>query len=152
MYSAPIRVKGFTLIEIMVVVVIIAILTAIALPSYRDYVIRGNLVDGTQQLAALRAQMEQFYQDSRSYATNGSYTSPCDNPPTAFANWTFSCNNTQTASAYTWTATGVAGKPTAGFTYTIDNNNNQTTTGLPTGWGSTSPAPTCWIMKRGGTC
>ena len=37
---------GFTLIEIMVVVGIVAILSAIAYPSYRDYIVRGRLVDG----------------------------------------------------------------------------------------------------------
>jgi len=151
MRSSPSRSAGFTLLELMIVVAIVAILTAIALPSYRDYVIRGNLVDGTQQLAAYRAQMEQYYQDARTYADKGTaYKSPCDSPATSYANWTFSCNGTQGTNAYTWTASGVSGKPTNGFTYTIDQNNNQATTGLPSGWGS---APqNCWITKKGGSC
>ncbi|HUV99447.1 MAG TPA: prepilin-type N-terminal cleavage/methylation domain-containing protein, partial [Gallionella sp.] len=42
---------GFTLIELMIVVAVIAILSAIAIPAYNDYVIRGKLVDATTQLS-----------------------------------------------------------------------------------------------------
>jgi type IV pilus assembly protein PilE len=134
------------LIELMVVVSVIAILAAIALPSYRSYVIRGNLVEGTQQLAAQRAKMEQFYQDARTYVTSGSYTSPCSALPTA-KYWSFSCSGTS-ASAYTITATGSG--PVNGFVYTINQTNAQSTTGLPSGWGSTPQA--CWITRKQGTC
>ena len=136
------------MLELMIVVAVIAILAAIALPSYRDYVMRANLVDGTHQLAAYRAQMEQFYQDARTYATTGNYTSPCDNLTSAYANWSFSCNNTQTAAAYTITATGKG--IVAGFVYTINQNNAQATSTLGANWPG-APA-TCWIVKRGGTC
>ncbi len=91
MRSSSSRNAGFTLLELMIVVAIIAILAAVALPSYRDYVLRGNLVDGTQQLAAYRAQMEQYYQDARTYADSGTaYKSPCSSLTTAYKNWTFS--------------------------------------------------------------
>lgn len=151
MSFAPKRVKGFTLIEVMVVVAIIAILAAIALPSYRDYVIRGYLVDGTNQLAAQRAKMEQYYQDARTYTTSGAYTSPCD--PVVIAalvlpHWTFSCP-TYTATTYKIRAVGSG--PVAGADYTIDQNNAQVTSGLPASWTVPSPA-NCWVMRRGGTC
>src|SRR5450631_4724882 len=71
------RSKGFTLIELMIVVAIVAILTTIAYPNYRDYVIRGQLVDATQGLSALRANLERYFQDNRTYAAIGPFTPPC---------------------------------------------------------------------------
>jgi type IV pilus assembly protein PilE len=140
------RIKGFTLIELMVVVAIIAILTAIALPNYRDYVIRGNLVDGTNQLAAYRAQMEQYYQDARTYKSSGSaFTTPCPSSLTVpSGKWTYDCPTvTLTDSTYTITASGSG--PVAGFKYSIDQKNQQVTVNA---WGTGST--THWIMKKGG--
>ncbi len=139
---------GFTLIELLITVLIIGILTAIAIPAYRDYVIRGQLVAGTNQLSEERAQMEQFYQDNRTYVGG-----PCSTATTvgsASASFNVSCTGpgAPTASAYTITATGAG--DVNGFVYTIDQDGNQVTTGLPVGWG-TVPS-TCWIMSKGGTC
>jgi prepilin-type N-terminal cleavage/methylation domain-containing protein len=53
--------KGFTLIELMIVVAVVGILTAIAVPSYTNYVIRGKIPEATSQLASKRVQMEQFF-------------------------------------------------------------------------------------------
>lgn len=127
--------KGFTLIELMIVVVIVAILASIGIPAYSDYVTRGKLVEGTSALSDGRVKMEQFFQDNRTYAGG-----PC---PAATTNFTYVCGNL-TATTYTITATGTGGL--SAFSYTIDQNNTKTSA---TPWGN---GATCWIMKKGDTC
>ncbi|MGH8766003.1 MAG: type IV pilin protein, partial [Burkholderiales bacterium] len=63
------RYQGFTLIELMIVVAIVALLAAYAIPQYNDYVTRGKLQEAYANLAALRVKMEQFYQDNRMYSS-----------------------------------------------------------------------------------
>ena len=58
---------GFTLIELMIVIAVVAILAAVALPAYGDYLRRGQLPEAFTNLADLRVKMEQYYQDNRSY-------------------------------------------------------------------------------------
>jgi type IV pilus assembly protein PilE len=59
--SPPRRQAGITLIELMIVVVIVAILGALAVPSYRDYVLRNNRTDAITQLLELAACQEKVY-------------------------------------------------------------------------------------------
>ncbi len=139
--------KGFTLIEVMIVVAIIAVLAGIALPSYREYVLRGQLVDAQNLLSAGRANMERYYQDNRTYAAVGSTaTPPCAATQGLF---TLSCSVTPTATAYTLSATG-SGAVSA-FVYTTNQVDTKTTviTAGPSGWNSST---TCWIIKRGQVC
>jgi type IV pilus assembly protein PilE len=148
--------RGFTLIEVMVVVGIIAILAAIAIPNYTDYVTRGRIVEATAGLGDARNKMEQYFQDNRLYPTN------CQIAPTApgatevqlqaLQNFTLGCGNLS-ATTYTVTATGI--NSMAGFAYTIDQNNVHTSafTGTPASSGYSAPSPnTCWAIRKGGSC
>lgn len=137
--------RGFTLIELMIVVAIVAILTSIAVPSYNDYVIRGRLVDGTAALADGRIKIEQFFQDNLTYV--GADTAVPSRCPATTANFTYACTGLSTTN-YTITATG-RGMVSA-FSYTIDQANLKQTTGFKSGWGT--PTQPCWITTKGGTC
>jgi type IV pilus assembly protein PilE len=63
------RSSGFTLIELMITVVIVAILVAVALPSYQAYVARAVRSSGQQFLADIAQRQEQYFLDARAYAT-----------------------------------------------------------------------------------
>jgi type IV pilus assembly protein PilE len=151
--------SGFTLIELIIAILIVSILAGIAIPAYRDYVTRGYLINATNALAAARAQMEQYYQDNRTYqgadtTSGGGVAGPCvsQNVGPSDAQFGVSCTITVPASAsssesYTITATG-AGQ-VSGFIYTVDNQNNMTTK-FPTKWGGSSYS--CWVLKKGQTC
>jgi len=148
--------RGFTLIEAMVTVAIIAILAAVAIPSYRDYVIRGKLTEAFGGLADARVKIEQYYQDNRTYPVGGCTTSTTPGATQVtvqtLKNFTLDCG-TPTATAYTVTATGI--NDMTGFSYTVDQNAVKTSTfsgtGSSAGWTAASPN-TCWVMRKGGQC
>jgi type IV pilus assembly protein PilE len=135
--------SGFTLIELLVAMAILAILTAIAVPSYLRYVQRGDLVEATQGLSQYRVQMEQYYQDNGNYGTGGVCGVAA---PTTLVNFTLTCNLTS-AQSYTATMTGNAGSPVDFFAYTINQANAQSTTGLPSSWGTVPASSTSWIVR-----
>jgi type IV pilus assembly protein PilE len=84
-------VRGFTLIEVMITVVIVAVLAAIALPSYRSVVIRGNRAAAKQFISDVANREERYLLDQRSYANNyGSGGLGMTPPSEASANYTFS--------------------------------------------------------------
>ncbi len=62
--------QGFTLIELMIVVAIIGILAAIAIPAYQDYTIRAQVSEGLSLSSGAKAAVAEFYQDSGAWPTN----------------------------------------------------------------------------------
>lgn len=133
--------NGFTLMELMIVVVIIGILYSIALPSYQEYILRSQATEGISSLANMRVKMEQYFQDNRTYSgacVDGTLAAL----PSNLNNFTLTCSNLSDEE-YTISAEGV------GFTYTLDQSNQRATTSSPTGW---TTSDSCWIISKSGAC
>jgi len=62
-----VRRSGFTLIELMVVIVVLSIIMAIAVPTYTDYVLRARRADAREVLSDLATRQEQFFLDNKAY-------------------------------------------------------------------------------------
>lgn len=142
------RNSGFTLIEIMIVVVVIGILAAIAMPNYTDYVIRGKVPDAASGLSQKTVAMEQFFQDNRTYALGPGCT--VDTTTSKFFN--FDC--TAAATPNTFTLRAVGKESLTGFTYTVNEAGAKTTAIIapaPTNW-RTAATQACWLTRPGGAC
>lgn len=62
--------KGFTLIELMIVVAIIGILAAIAIPAYQDYTIRTQVSEGVSLISGAKNGVQDYWSDTGSFPTN----------------------------------------------------------------------------------
>lgn len=136
--------RGFTLIELMITVAVVAILSAVAYPSYRDYVLRGKITEAHSSLSELRLRAEKWFADNRTYigfnqTINGAryFTYNCSEATNPISATSFKCFARGTGDM-------------AGFVYTIDQSNVRTSTftGLP-GWNNST---TCWATKKGEAC
>ena len=136
--------RGFTLIEVMIVVAIVAILASVALPAYTAYLQRAKVPAGLDALQSYFTRMEQRFQDSGSYTVAGAGGPACAVAvPTGVQNYTITCAVAGTG--YTATATGTG--PLAGYSYTLNAAGTRVTTAHPKG----APAGNCWSI-RGVSC
>lgn len=134
------RSRGFTLLEIMIACAIVAVLAAIAYPSYTNSVQKSRRAEATAALLGVASQMERFSTEKGSYATATLGAAP----PAVFANHTensyynLSLANL-TATTYTARAapTGAqTGDPCGTFTYTEQ--------GIKSVTGGTWTTAQCW--------
>jgi type IV pilus assembly protein PilE len=155
--------KGFTLIELMITVAAVAVLAAIALPQYNDYVTRSKFAEATGNLADLRVKMEQYYMDNRSYSTapaGGICGIPGGNAPTASdaRYFTYVCASAAPNAAgdqqYVLTANGVAAQGLNGISFTVDQANTKATV-VVAGSDMASKGyagAACWVRKKPSAC
>jgi type IV pilus assembly protein PilE len=135
------RIRGFTLIEIMITVAILAIVASVALPSYRAYIERSRLPAALDALNAIAAKMEQVFQD-RNDGTYGPGPT-CNIALGQAQDFVLSC--TPSGATFIATATGT-GRMT-GYSYTVKETGLRQTTSHPKGANAT-----CWTTKGGSAC
>ena len=139
------RMRGMTLIELMVVLAIVAILSTIAVGSYRRYVLRANRTDATSALLRIQVAQEKYFLQNNTYTinvtgnpptglgvasptTNGFYTLAVTGDPA-------STNNIATSFQATATAVAPQTQDTSCLTLTINDQGQRN---------STPSATECW--------
>lgn len=129
--------SGFTLAELMIVVAIVAILAAIAIPSYNRYVLRANRSAAEDVMMSMASAQERFMIDSRQYTTANSDLGYGTLPDTVSPNYGIAMTTSVgPPPGFTITATPVAGSNQANDTdcnvLTLDSNGNKSANGTST--------------------
>ncbi len=98
--------KGFTLIELLISVAIVAILAAVAFPSYTSFVARSNRTEAQRELLRIANLQEQYYVDNRRYTTDMKNLN-LDKDPFITENDYYSIDATLVNGGFTLTATAI---------------------------------------------
>ncbi len=154
------RQSGFTLIELMITMAIIAVLAGIALPNYNAYITRGKLQEATSNLLAMRVKMEQYYQDNRMYVSpGGGVPAPCAAGssvplPTGLRYFAITClpQGAPLPDTYIIRADGTD-SALVGLQLEINEANQRWTRTAPASWNISASLPKqCWVSKPNGDC
>lgn len=133
--------RGFTLVELMIVVLVIAIIASIAVPSYRSFITRAQRSDATAALLRVRSAQEKFFLQNRQYMTNADLVAAGLNASEhGFYTVTSALDGARPLPNFALTAVPVAGGPqavdTACTSFTLDD--------MGTRGSAPNPPPTCW--------
>ena len=129
--------RGMTLIELVIVISIIGLLAAIAVPSYRQYVLRANRAEAKSAMLNIAAAQEKFYLQNNTYATDAQLSTAAPGglgiPATTDKGYyTLSIANGADAAGFsaTATATGSQAADSRCATFTIDQAGTRSATSV----------------------
>lgn len=132
------RWRGFTLIELMIVVLVVAVLMAIAYPSYTKYVVRGHVAAGQAYLMDAAQREQQYLLDNRNYADTATILGLDAPQGTVVSDYTITADITCTpAPCFILKATPRASGLVAQHGGTYNQNLTITSTGQKSSSGST---------------
>ena len=128
------KTRGFTLIELMIVIAILGILASIGYPAYTSYVKKGNRADAIASLLALKGRMEEYYMNNDSY-TGADVATLMGSTQSQEGHYTLSFSGTPDAYGYKLVATANGSDPEC-LTLTLDSLGQKGATG--------SDPTSCW--------
>ena len=116
--------QGFTLIELMIVVAIIGILAAIAIPAYQDYTIRAQVSEGLNLAAGAKAAVSEFQMDSGAWPDDNTEAGLADNDTDINGSYVTSVGVVSNVITVTYGGTQPAHSVIAGETITLTGTVN----------------------------